>query len=389
VEEEQDGLVEALLGHASWYWRLSIRIDGVHANIDTIGLLKVNYAVQGHGKVGVFKLPLAHVIIPLVLLDSFRIFDREMARRDAAPQETLVVVVVLDVDNRFGLVNGQRQWLVRRSREWSKFQHMEVHIAQAVNVDIVVAVVDQTKLAVSMGGKVVSKLKDGVDYGAAEISVLLKRFFRFDIEAFELYDCKELYAFVLEERFGYNRIEKFVHLLLPLSKLQSAESEACRKLCGKRCALPAELGFHSLVSLLLNVCRVVRGYDVLPVRIKGGGCGSEAESCERRQLGLNQPGLDLALSLNVSFSLLEHDHNTIVFVSHCTVSLVLLPLRVSASAASWRKSVVLNGCIDRAEAKRGSEFSLIGRANGVDLPKHSALYITHTFLVQLVLERSG
>jgi hypothetical protein len=41
---------------------------------------------------------------------------------------------------------------------------------------------------------------------------------------------------------------------------------------------------------------------------------------------------------------------------------------------------VLNGCIDRAEAKGGSEFSLIGRTEGVDLPKHSALYITHTFL---------
>jgi len=40
---------------------------------------------------------------------------------------------------------------------------------------------------------------------------------------------------------------------------------------------------------------------------------------------------------------------------------------------------VLNGCIYRAEAKGGSEFSLIGRAKGVDLPKHSAVYITHAF----------
>jgi hypothetical protein len=232
-----------------------------------------------------------------------------------------------------------------------------------------------------MGGKVFAKLEDGVDDAAAEIAVLLKRLFCFDVEAFELYDCKELYAFVLEEPFGYNRIEKLVHLLLPLSKLQSADSEACRKLRGKRRALPAELGFNSPVGLLLNVCRVVGGYDVLPVRVKGGGCGSEAESCERRQLGLNQPGLDLALSLNVSFVLLEHRHDAIVLVSHCTVSLVLLSLRVSASrsAASWR--VVLYGCIDRAEAKGGSEFSLIGRAEGVHLPKHSALYITHTFFL--------
>jgi hypothetical protein len=218
---------------------------------------------------------------------------------------------------------------------------------------------------------------------------LLKRLFRFDIEAFEFYDCKELYAFVLDERFGYNRIEKFVHLLLPLSKLQSADCEACRKLWGNRCVLPAELGFDSFVGLLFNVCRLVGSNNVLPVRVKRGGCGSKAESYERRQLRLNQPGLYVALLLNVSFALLEHRHNTIILVSQCTVSLVLLPLRVSASAASWRKSVVLNGCIDRAEAKRGSEFSLIGRANGVDLPKHSALYITHTFFVQLVLERSG
>jgi hypothetical protein len=90
-----------------------------------------------------------------------------MARRDAAPQETLVVVVVLDVDNRFGVVNGQRQWLVRRSREWSKFQHVEVHLTQAVHVDIVVAVIDETKLAVSIGGKVVAKLEDRVDDAAA------------------------------------------------------------------------------------------------------------------------------------------------------------------------------------------------------------------------------
>jgi hypothetical protein len=75
---------------------------------------------------------------------------------------------------------------------------MEVYLAQAVHVDIVVSVVDQTKLVVSMGAKVVSKLKDGVDDAAAEIAVLLKRLFRFDIEAFEFYDCKELYAFVLD-----------------------------------------------------------------------------------------------------------------------------------------------------------------------------------------------